>query len=477
MSSELNPKLNKKEYSDTPIISSTQIALLVSLGLHLLLYKFGFPTLFVPTNNISGQQTVTTIELNAIEQARLPDFDSEFAIPEFNNTPLDGAALPLALPTYIDPDIGDLTGLPTIPVPLLPNFENLPSYSTDISLPPIGDLSSLPVPPPLEDLDSLLEPPITAIEEEPEEPEEPEPFPEEPEVSVVIETPEPEEPKPEEEKPTPEEIAAVRQQELQGSIADVSNSLQKQDLGDTDEDARKNYVSWISRIEEIQPEAIAFEGVYPKDACIRRLEGTSVYGVLVDSSNKIADTELLKGADYPIFNQQAIKDIGAYNFENTTAETKPYQVTVDYKYDAEICPSLTLPSLRKENETPAPEPETPKPTPPETEPEVPEIVTPPEVESEVPETVTPTETEEPKPVTPPEIEDSKPVAPDDSLRERLQNTPLPDDDSLRERLQNTPLPDDEPSTDDSLRDRLQNTPLPDNDSLRERLRDTPLPEN
>jgi len=426
MSSELNPKLNHQQSSDTPIINSNQIALLASFGLHLLLYKYGFPTLFIKTNSVSGRQPVATVELTAVEQARLPDFDSEFAIPEFNNTPLDGAALPLALPNYFNPDIGDLTGLPTIPVPLPPNFDNFPSYSNDISLPPIGDLSSLPVPPPLADLDSLLEPPLTAIEEfteEVEEPEEPEPFFEEPEVPVATANPDTAIAEPEEDKPTPDEIAAVRQQELQGNISDVSNSLQKQDVGNSNEDARKNYVSWISRIQEIQPEAIAFEGVYPKDACIRRLEGTSVYGVVVNSSNKIVSSELLKGAEYPVFNQQAINDLEVYNFGNQTAETKPYQVTVDYKYNADICPSLTLPSLRKENETVTPKPETPKATPTETESEVPEIVTPPGAESELPETVTPTDTEEPK------------------LEEPKLEEPIPDNDSLRERLQNTPLPE------------------------------------
>ena len=469
MSLELNPKINHKQSSDTPIISSTQIALLVSLGFHLLLYKYGFPTLLVQTKNISGQETVATIELNAFEQARLPDLDSEFAIPEFNNTPLDGAAPPLALPTYINPDIGDLADLPTIPVPLLPNFDNLPSYSTDISLPPIGDLSSLPVPPPLEDLDleSLPEPPITPVEEIPEEPE---PLPEE--NPIATKAPVNSTEKPEEEKVTPEEIVAVREQKLQGNLQDVSKSLQKQDRGNSDEDARKNYVAWINRIKEIKPDAIIIEGIYPKDACIRRLEGTSVYGVVVDSNNQIVSSELLKSAAYPVFNQQAIKDIEKYSFGNQTQETKPYQVTVDYKYNAEICPSLTLPSLNKQSPTTTPKPETPPPIPTESETEIPENVTP--TETEIPENITPTETEVPENVTPTELETPQP----DSLRERLQNTPLPDDDTIRERLRNNPISDEQSSSsNDSLRERLQNTPLPDNDSLRERLRNNPLPEN
>ncbi|ELS04908.1 Gram-negative bacterial tonB protein [Xenococcus sp. PCC 7305] len=457
MSSELNLKINHQESAKKPIISSTHIALLVSLGLHLLLYKYGFPALFVQTQNVSGRQTVETIELNPFEQARLPDLESNFAIPEFNNTPLDGTVPPLALPTYLNPEIGDLTDLPAIPVPLLPNFDDFPAYSSDIALPPIGELSDLPVPPTLEDLDSLVESPVTAVEDLPEEPEL---LPEEPETAIATKTPVEEPEEPEAEKPTPEEIAAVRQQKLQGDLSEVSNSLQKQNLGNSDDDARKNYVAWISRIEEIKPEEITFEGVYPKDACIRRLEGASVYGVVVDSSNQIVDAELLKSATYPVFNQQAIKDLEKYDFGNETQDTKPYQVTVDYKYNAEICPSLTLPSLRKENDaTATPETETPETVPVEPESAVPEIETPTEAESTETETVAPQEAETLDSETSPEEEDLQPedLSPDDSLRERLRNNPLPDDDSLRERLQNTTLPD--------------------NDAIRERLRKTPLPEN
>ena len=470
MSSELNPKLDRKQSSDTPIISSTQIALLASLGVHLLLYKYGFSTLLVQTKNISGQQTVATIELNALEQARLPDLDPEFVIPEFNNTPLDGAAPPLALPTYINPDIGDLTNLPQIPVPLLPDFENLPSYSTDISLPPIGDLSSFPVPPPLEDLDleSLPEPPLTPLEELPEAPE---PLPGAPESPVVTKTPTTSPEKPEEEKPTPEQIAAVNQQQLQGNLRDVSNSLKKQDVGNTDEEARKNYVAWIIKVKEVEPDAIVIEGVYPRNACIRRLEGTIVYGIVVDSSNQIVSLDLLKSASYAVFNQQAPQEIQRYDFGNRTEDTKPYRVTVNYKYNPEICPSLTVPSLRKDNEIETSQPETPEPTPPE--PETPKIVTP----------------QTPKPVTPPKPEIPKAITPDNSLREKLRNIPLLDDDVIRERLRNTPLPDKKSSStpdsfstpdssstpDNSLRERLQNTPLPDDDVIRERLRNAPSP--
>ena len=472
MSQEIHSKLNQKKTFNLLTLSSTQIALLTSLGLHFLLYKYGFPALLIQTNNISRQQTVSTIELSPFEQARLPDLDPEFAIPEFNNTPLDGAVPPLALPTYKDPELGDLTNLPPIPVPLLPDFSNLPSYSTDISLPPIGNLSYLPAPPSIEDLDlaSLPEPPLTSVEELPETPET---LPEEPETPVATNSPVTSPAKPEVEKPTPEQIAAVRQQKLQGTVSDISKSLQKQDVGNSDEDARKNYVSWISRIKEIEPEAIVLAGVYPKDACIRKLEGTSVYGVVVDSEHQIVSSELLKGASYPIFNQQAIKDIAAYDFSNETKnletqDHKPYQVTVDYKYNAEICPSLTLPSLSQEDETETSQSEIPEST--FTEPE-----------SDVPptETVTPTEPETLKPATNLKLETPESSSADDSLKEKLQNIPLPDDNTIRERLRQTLLPEQQSSSsssNDSLRERLQHTPLPDNDTIRERLRSSPSPE-
>ena len=474
MSQELNPKPDHQQFSDKPIISSTQIALLASLGLHLLLYIRGLPNLLAPTQNNSEPQTVATIELNALEQARLPDLDPEPVIPEFNNTPLDGAAPPLALPPYIDSDIEDLTNLPSIPAPLLPDFNDLPSYNTDIALPPVGDLSSLPVPPPLEDLDleSLPEPPLTSPEELPEAPE---PIPEAPETPVATKNPVASPEKPEEGKPTSEEIAAVRQQKLQGNLHDVSNSLTKKDVAITDEDARKNYVDWISKIKDVNPDAIVIKGVYPLDACIRRLEGNVVYGVVVNSSNQIVSAELLKSSPYPVFNQQAIKDLQAYDFDNQIKNNKPYQVTVDYKYNAEICPSLTVPSLSNENDTETSQPESPELAPLESETSQP--VTLPQPERSKP--------KKPQPVTP-TLETPKPISPDEAFRERLRNIPLPDDNVIRERLRNTPLPDrkssdtPEPSSatpEPSLRERLQNTPLPDDDVIRERLRNTPSPEN
>lgn len=407
-------------------LNASQIAILLSLGLHLLVYRYGFPTLLIKEEPRNRDNMVSTIALNPLEQARLPNLEPEWNIPTFNNTPLDEAAPPFAFP--LPPSFDPNASLPPIPVP---------PVSSDIELPPLGitDLAALPLPPPLEDLDSLTPPDalVTTPEvegvEEIEEAQEVE----EAEVEEVQETE-----TPPEDRPTPEQIAAVRQQKLQDNLRDVSLSLQKQDIATSDEEARKNYVNWLSKIEDVEPEAIEITGIYPKDACIRRLEGTSVYGVVVDADNSVVALELIKGAEYPIFNERASKDIQQHDFANETPEITPYQVTVDYKYDAEICPSLTLPSLRKKEELvpttdaegaeEAPATETQSETE-ETPPTTPEARDAEETE-EAP--VTETETEE----IPPPTEETEPPP----LRDRLRNTPLPNNDNIRERLRNNPLP-------------------------------------
>ena len=428
-------------------LSATQIAILLSFGLHFLIYIYGFPISLFKKESSNKEQMVSTIELSPLEQARLPNLDSQWNIPEFNNTPLDEAAPPFALP--LPPNFTPSNDLPAVSIPPGYSFPNIPPISSDIELPPLGitDLSSLPLPPPVKDLDSIIPPdvPLTTPEEATEE------KPTEESITPPPEPP-PEPEKPESDKPSPEQIAAVREQKLKGNLRAVSKSIQKQDGETTDEEARKNYVAWLSKIENAEPESVEIKGIYPKDACIRRLEGQSIYGVVVDANNEVVALELIKGAKYPIFNEKASEDIQKHDFANETNETnetqkvRPYQVTVDYKYDAEICPSLTLPSLRKQEET-APKPKTDAVPKPESQPQPkPEAETKPQPQAK-PESQPQTEAEskpQPKPESQPQPEagtETKPESqPLPSLRERLQNTPLPDDNTIRERLRRNPLP-------------------------------------
>ena len=342
--SELNARTGK-------FINPTLLTLLLSIVLHLLVYKFGFPSLKLNTD--PGKREVSIIELTPAQQSRLPNLYPQLDIPEVLNSPvdkpLDRAAPPFALPRSLTPGLGDVPNLPPVNIPPPPNF-NIPPLSpppvTNIKLPPIGDLSSLPLPSGIDSLDFDIKPPETETPTTP-----PPPKSEQsklPPPSQAENKPEDKPKEPPQPQPSPQEIAAIRQQNLQKEVRHLSSNLQKREAGTSDEDARKNYIAWLSEVKEIKPKAIKIEGTYPRDACIRRLEGTSVYGVVVDKTGKVVALDLIKGDKYPIFNERASQDISSKKFNNDTEKPKPYQVTVDYKYDAEICPSLTLPSLRRD---------------------------------------------------------------------------------------------------------------------------------
>jgi outer membrane biosynthesis protein TonB len=345
------------------IVNPTYIALLISLLLHFLVYKYGLPNFSLKDKNLLGKINVPVIELTPEEEARLPNLYPELDVPEFNNTPLDNGVQSFALPPSIALNANLFPDLESIPLPPPPDFDlpplpPLPPLpSTDIKLPPIGDFSSLPLPPPLPPLESdSLE--NSAIKP----PEAVQPLPEKtPEAKKPQVTPPQTQTKPEEKpekQPSPAQIAAQRQQNLNRDVRDLSSSLQKKNTTNTDEEARKNYVAWLNQVKTVKPEVTVIEGTYPRDACIRRLEGTSVYGAVVDTNGQVLALELIKGAEYPIFNEQASQELSDRKFKNNTNQPKPYQVTVNYKYNSEICPSLTLPSLRREQETKQETPQT-----------------------------------------------------------------------------------------------------------------------
>jgi outer membrane biosynthesis protein TonB len=400
------------------LISSTQIAVVISLVLHLLLFKYGFPRFSIADKITKEKLNVPIIELSPLEQSRLPNLYPELDIPEFENTPLSSEVPPFALPPSIPINPNLFQDLPPVPLPPpppefpLPPLPPLPSFpTTDIKLPPLGDISSLPLPPPPTEGDAIKKPeqPIAPPEAKKDQPPPPKP---EVKASESSSPPKP--------KLSPQQIAAVRQQNLNQQVRQLGQSLQKKDENTTNEEATKNYVSWLNEVKEATPQQLVIQGTYPRDACIRRLEGKSFYGVLVNSQGQVIDLELLKNANYPIFNEQASKDIGSRNFANNTGKPKPYQVEVNFKYDAEICPSLTLPSLRRDDKPKSPTPEVKPEVPPKQE--TPTPITP-EVKPEVPpkqETPTPI-TPEVKPEVPPKQETPTPITPEVQLKPNNSN--------------------------------------------------------
>ncbi|MBE9046985.1 energy transducer TonB [Pleurocapsales cyanobacterium LEGE 10410] len=415
------------------LINPTQLCLLLSVGFHLLVLKFGLPT--IRLNQDSGEREVSIIELNPEQQARLPNLYPQLDtsdipnVPDFNNFPTadnSEPAAPFAIPPDLIPGIGDNSNLTPLVIPPPPQF-NLPPLppQTDIRLPPVGDLSDLPLPPEIDPSDFEVEPiklpPNMAKPPEkpsdlttPNQPSQPAQPPstatkpeQKPDSQPTSPTPEQPEAKPE---PTPEQIAARRFADSQQRIRNLAQSLTKTEAGTTNEEARKNYVAWLAKVQDIEPENIEIKGTYPRDACIRRLEGSSVFGVVANAEGEVVALDLIKGAEYPLFNQQASNELGDRTLDNETEQPKPYQVTVNYEYDPEICPSLTLPSLRTQ-EKPQPKPEQPKPAP------------------------VPQSEETPEPTAQPEAE-PKPLP---SLRDRLRNVPLFD--RKPSELKDLPLPD------------------------------------
>ncbi|MEM6611687.1 MAG: energy transducer TonB [Cyanobacteria bacterium P01_C01_bin.72] len=431
---------SKLDNQSAKLINPAQLCLLLSVGLHLLILKFGLPS--IKFNNDAGRGEVAVIELNPEQQARLPDLYPQLETPdlpvlELPQPDLSAPAAPFAIPPNLIPGIVDPSTLPPliIPPPPIFDFPALPPI-TDITLPPVGDLSELPLPPAINPLDFKVEP-IKLPPDFGKVPEQPSDTAEvnSPDTPQTIAAkPEQLEQPPEAIPPdTPEKIAARKVATSQERIAQLRQSLTKTD-GTSDEEARKNYIVWLAKVQDIEPDTIEIEGIYPRDACIKRLEGTSVFGVVVNGAGKVVALDLLKGAKYPLFNQQASKDISDRTFENQTANPKPYQVQVNYAYDAEICPSLTLPSIRraeqqKQQQTAPPPEAKPAPVPkPEPTP-VPEAKPEPAPKPEP----TPVPESKPEPVPVPKPE------PDRPLRDRLRDIPLPDLNPSQ--LKDIPLPD------------------------------------
>lgn len=353
--------------SSNKLISSSPIAIVISLAIHLLLLRYGFTKFAIEKDKkIAIPENVPTIELTPQEQSRLPQLTSELNIPELNPTPFSNNSSPFSLSPSSPENPNIFAGLPPISLPpppsltvpnvppgqiplsslqslppILPPLPSLPTLpSTNFKLPPIGDTSALPLPPPVPSAPVESEnKPASSTTAKPSTQTKPIAA-KKPETKTSAET------KP---TPSPTQIAAQRQQKLTKEVGDLSSSLKKSTSETTNEEARKNYVNWLSAIKAVKPEELTIEGTYPRDACIRRLEGTSVYGALVDAQGAVTKLELIKGAKYPIFNQQASKNISARTLANDTGDIKPYKINVDFKYDSEICPSLTLPSLRKDN--------------------------------------------------------------------------------------------------------------------------------
>lgn len=412
--------------TSSKIFNVKSLFILASIGIHAFVLGVGLP-IFPNTwqkDKSTNPREVGLIELNPAEQSRLPNLDrpSLEDIPQYpnpsslNGSFFDSSSLPSLPPSY--PSTSNLPSLPPPPdtialgnnlpvvvppqqsIPALPSLPRaLPSPSTLPTLPsqppnfqypptyPPNTSTSTPIqPPPINELRTQrpdfgeLRPPIPADELINRR------------DSVVTRSGTPTDNPAEtsqqamvngnggQTNAAANARAALQERRIKQLVAENirgAESLIADKENTTDEEARENEVNWRVRVKVAQPTEITLEGTYPKAACMRKLEGTTVYGVMVNAQGRVASSPyrpyLIRSAGYPVLNQQALNEIKERSFTNQTGQTQPYRVVVNYKYDPKVCPSLAVAPPESSENKPTEEPSaTQKPTPPATPGKAPE---------------------------------------------------------------------------------------------------------
>lgn len=339
------------------------VSALASLGLHGLLFVV-LPLLpyaaALQATEPEIQQPVELVELSPEEQRRLPDFSTlpPIELPKITNPPQVGTTAP---------DLFSFSNLPK------------PSASTPFSLPNDSLLAPPPLPifippaPPtaFPSFSIQIPPPAPATQ--------PSPAPAAPSASPPA-SPDPNPravAKPEEAipnvateatpgSPQPEAVAAAPESPEAADLAPRSQDQIRQDLiaeqqklrelytyngaGTTEGNAQVAFADWF--YEGLDKKAEDFKQLqeaettvaYPRLACplkpdadeeIRRAS----VGVVVDANNQIVgEPQILQSSGYSLFNQEALRTIQSYPFENSTGEQQVYLVGVNFEYSEEACP-------------------------------------------------------------------------------------------------------------------------------------------
>jgi hypothetical protein len=142
--------------------------------------------------------------------------------------------------------------------------------------------------------------------------------------------------------PTPTIDNQTPETTTQPSLAEQEiqrNLLTRNETNTSDREAQRNYLNWIATINQGgKREDITITGTYPPDACVKQLDGTAIVGVLVDGNNNpMGEGKLIKSSGYPVFDLPALGDALTTTFDNKTGRSKIYLVTVEYKYNSEVC--------------------------------------------------------------------------------------------------------------------------------------------
>ncbi|WP_017293754.1 TonB family protein [Geminocystis herdmanii] len=360
------------------VVKEINWPLLTSIAFHGVFFTVVFPQWqdYNSSKANNGLDNTPIVQLNAIEQTRLPNLtpQTSFNWDSLNTLPQGDTSLPsiplsaLDIPTpppmanFPMPSFDNSVFMDLPAPPSLPPAVSLPpvSYSDNFYLPTpsIPSPTELPPPPPLNQNAIATLPPAINFD-----------TPKDGNIIDITADPTNERAITPEESIIRQQIFANSEIEITANPRDVINGkvnytpqirgendpplafqpnaslvakLQKETQNTSDEDARKNYVAWATQVQNVTPQQLTLSGIYPKDACVGKLEGTAAYGVTVDSAGSVVNTQLIKSSGYPLFNDQALRQIRSHGFANDTGTNKPYHVYVNYNYNAQICPSLSI---------------------------------------------------------------------------------------------------------------------------------------
>jgi outer membrane biosynthesis protein TonB len=318
------------KYYTSNWLQSRSIGVFVSAGLHLILLGIILPKMSGKDFLLDGKLTLRNIDLITLtseQQQRLPESlqppDPLVTLPEEGETFSD----------YTPPVFTN--NLPPVPIP---------------------DLETIPLPPPPdtlppESLPSVIEPRITLI---------PVTLPPIPRELIEIINPRDDlfnSPKVTEPQIIPEPEIAIqpqvtpveRENDLIASVQAKAVSLKYNPSNTSPTDVAENYQRWIRWQTEDNPQKIDLPGKYPLDGCIKKIQGDTQYGVLVNPEGKIINLHLIQSAGYSLLNEQAAQQVEAYNFSEAISPKEPYAngiqpylITVKFTYNADLCPSLSL---------------------------------------------------------------------------------------------------------------------------------------
>lgn len=321
------------------------VSAIASLGAHGLLF-LALP--FLPDTASKAtepeiRRSVEVVELTPEEQKRLPDFSTLAPIelpplaqpPKLEDSdPFSFSDLPKPSSNLPQPAESFLAPPPPLPI-FIPPITPPTQLPYRIEIPTAPPVAASPQPSPSPEATETPQPsPTTSPEEIP--PVAVEDGPETPQTNA--QAPEQPSPPPRTEEQIQQDLVA-RQQELR-ELYTYNPS------GTSVEDGNIAFGTWFREAfgkdygegdtKPIQAETTA---EYPKLACPLKQSPRAVVGVVVDAENNIVgEPKVLQSSGYRLFNQEALKVVESYEFENSTGKEQAYLLGVKFEYSEEVCP-------------------------------------------------------------------------------------------------------------------------------------------